>query len=128
MQNECIEAVKAAYTDGRLNPYMVKKLLDAAKDGMDQNLVEELVDDAQNASDAGVNNDREYSIYFFTGRFADDILGDTFGMKVEPSRKKDLCHYIMSHKDDKNYKLDNEIAPPVLENASNHPVYAHFRE
>lgn len=107
MDNECIEAIKSAYQCGQLNPYMVKKLLSAAEAGMSKSLAEDLINDGQAASDAGVNSDRDYNVYFFIGRFSDDILDDTFGMKIDADRKKDLHHYIMSHKDDETYKLDD---------------------
>lgn len=107
MTNKYAAAIREAKKKGLINPYMSSKLSDAAADGLTDSLYEELVQDAIDASGAGVSNDREYAIYFFTLRLADDILDDTFGLKVEPSEKKDLCYYILSHKDDDSYKLDN---------------------
>ena len=104
-----VEKINQAYKDGILNEYMVKRLLAAVENGMTDGLSDELIQDAQCASDAGVKDDNGYNIYFFTGRFADDILDDTFGMKVPQDRKKDLLHYIMSHTSDGDYKFDNLI-------------------
>ncbi|KKN39489.1 hypothetical protein LCGC14_0742940 [marine sediment metagenome] len=107
MTEQYVEKIIQAYKKGQLNKYMAERLLAAIERGMTDSLSDELVQDAQYASDLGVENDEDYNVYFFIGRFADDILDDTFGMKVEPERKKDLCHFVMSHKNDENYKLDN---------------------
>lgn len=107
MSDLYVEKIVQAYKDGQLNKYMAKRLLSAVERGITDSLSDELVQDAQYASDVGVESDKDYNVYFFLGRFADDILDDTFGMKVEPERKKDLCHFVMSHKNDENYKLDD---------------------
>jgi len=102
MTNKILES----FESGLLNEYMRDKLLGAVSKGVTDQIIDELVEDAQCASDAGVTSDEDYNVYFFIMRFADDILDDTFGMKIDPSDKKDLCHYMMSSRDN-NYKLDN---------------------
>jgi ribosomal protein S20 len=107
MSQQYVEKIMHAYKNGLLNKYMAKRLLSAVERGMTDSLSDELIQDAQYASDIGVENDDNYNAYFFIGRFADDILDDTFGMKVEPERKKDLCRFVMSHSGNEDYKLDN---------------------
>lgn len=110
MANKYIELIEQAYKNGVLNDFMAKKLLNVVDSGITEDLYSEISQDAQDASDAGVITDDDYNAYFFVIRFTDDLLNDTFGIKISPNEKKDLCHYIISHKhDDKNYKLDNLI-------------------
>lgn len=103
MTNKIVQAFK----EGIINDYMKNRLQDATSKGMNDALIDELVSDAQYASDLGVGSDEDYNVYFFIMRFADDILDDTFGMKVDSSKKKDLCHFMMNHKHEGEYKLDN---------------------
>lgn len=87
---------------------MTNKLMHIVdQDGINDSLCQELLEDGKNASDAGVHSDDDYTAFFFAGHLADDILEDTFGMKVSPDQKKDLCKYICSHKDGEHYTLDN---------------------
>ncbi len=96
-----------AFQEGTINDYMRRRLHEATQKGMSDALIDELVADAQYASDLGVDNDEDYNAYFFIIRFADDILDDTFGMKVDPMRKKDLHHFMMKHRRGGEYKLDD---------------------
>ncbi len=105
--NNYHQRIKVAYSGGNVNKYMSKRLSDAAEDGMTDNLYDELERDAIDASDVGVESDRDYNIYFFVSSLVDDILLDTFNKKISPEDKKELCRFILSHKNDKNYKLDN---------------------
>jgi len=107
MSNKHIEKIIQAYKDGLLNEYMVRRMFHAAKSGMTDGLSDELIQDARDASDFGVNSDKDYNVYFFVHHFADDILDDTFGMNLAPDKKKDLCQYLFSHKDNEDYSLDN---------------------
>lgn len=85
---------------------MYNKLLDVVNKGVPEHMLGELVEDAQCASDAGVVGDEDYNVYFFIGHLSDDILNDTFGLKLEPNEKKELKHYMLSNRGD-DYKLDN---------------------
>ena len=89
--------IAQAFSDGTINDYMRKRLQEATRDGIDDALMDELVQDAQCASDVGINNDEDYNAYFFIMRFSDDMLNDTFGLKIDPIKKKDLCQFMMSH-------------------------------
>lgn len=92
--------VLQAYIDGLLNEYLARKLAKAIQaGGLTDDLVEDLIQDAQDASGMGVMDDNTYRIYFFTNGFANDILKDTFGIEASPEQKRDLCHYVLSHRD-----------------------------
>jgi len=98
-----------AYQNGRLNEYMKDRLLHITDSGISDSLSQELVQDAQDASDFGVNSDKDYNVYFFIGHLADDILDDTFGLKLEPDKKKDLAQYLFSNRNNEEYKLNNLV-------------------
>lgn len=103
------EKLLQAYKDGRLNEYMYNRLLKAVGSGITESLLNELIEDAQQASDYGVNSDRDYNVYFFIGHFTDDILNDTFGIKLNDTQKKDLKTFLFSNKDDETYKINNLV-------------------
>lgn len=103
--SEHLEKVFKSYQEGNINKYMLKKLTDIISSGVSDDLCEDLISDAQEASDAGVNSDKEYNVYFFAGHFVDDILQDTFGINSSPKQKKDICSHIVSHCEDEKYSL-----------------------
>lgn len=101
------EKVMQAYESGLINEYMADRISKAlGSDGLTDDITECLLDDAQYASDMGVKDDNDYNVYFYVIRLTDDILDDTFGIKLENGHKKDLCNYILSNRND-DYKLDN---------------------
>lgn len=101
------ERIMQAALDGLINGYMRDRLSNTAHEGLTESLCEDLLSDAQYASDVGVNDDRGYNIYFNTYNLANDLADDTFGIKLDDAKKKDLCHYTMGYAGDDNYKFDN---------------------
>ena len=99
--------IMQSFEDGKINKYMCDKLTHAVEQGVNDNLIDDLLDDAQNASDFGVTGDRDYNIYFFINNLTDDILNDTFDIKLDDDKKKELYRHIFAHKDDEKYKFDN---------------------
>ena len=97
------------HRDGKLNGYMYNRLLDVIKDGISDNLEDELIQDAQDASDFGVEDEKGYNLYFFINNLTDDIVEDTFGVKLSDNQKKDLKQYLFSHKNDEKYKFTNLV-------------------
>lgn len=98
-----------AYQNGRLNDYMRDRLLNVTDAGLSEDLSSEIIQDAQDASDFGVNSDKDYNVYFFIGHLTDDILNDTFGINLDATKRKDLHQHLFSHKDSDEYKLDNLV-------------------
>lgn len=107
MNNHHAKKILEAYKAGIINKYMLKRLLNATSTGVTKELCDELLLDAQEASDAGVHSDEEYNVYFFAGNFVDDILHDTFGMSASPQQKKDICKHIVMHKSNADYNMDD---------------------
>lgn len=106
MTSKYIKRITQAYANGVINKYMFEKLVNAVDEAIDNDVYNELEQDAIDASEYGVSNDNDYNTHFFIGHFIDDILDDTFGVKVSPVEKKELHKYLFSNKNDK-YKLDN---------------------
>lgn len=107
MSNKHTQKIIEAYRAGVLNKYMANKLIGIVESGVNDDLCDELIVDAQDASTAGVHSDDDYNAYFFAGTLSDDILKDTFGMKVSPAEKKELCRFILANKDADDYKLND---------------------
>lgn len=97
------DKIKIAYDSGHINQYMRDKLCGISESGMTQDLMDDLAQDAISASEIGVSSDKDYNLYFFINHFIDDIMDDTFGTQLSPEERKDLCYYLFSHKDDKNF-------------------------
>lgn len=98
-----------AYHNGRLNEYMKDRLLHINDSGMSDSLSEELIQDAQDASDLGVNSDKDYNVYFFIGHLTDDVLDDTFGTKLDSLKRKDLAQYLFDNRNSQDYKLNDLV-------------------
>lgn len=96
MANEYLEKIQNALNANKINPYMADKLGKAVVSGINNNLFEEVLADAQNASDIGVKSDKDYNQYFYICNFLEDILKDTFGTKLEDEDKKHFCKYFFS--------------------------------
>jgi hypothetical protein len=103
------EKLLQAYKDGRLNDYMYNRLMKVIDSGMTDDLLGETVEDAQCASDHGVSGDKDYHAYFFIQHLTDDILDDTFGVKLNDVDKKDLISFLFAHRNDETYKLNNLV-------------------
>ena len=100
---------------GRINGFMFDKILVLIDDDtISDDLYEDLKEDAIIASEFGVDNDKEYNVYFFIDRFVDDILNDTFGMKLSDDKRKELCKYIYSHINDSSYDLSSLVDHRIL--------------
>lgn len=112
--SEYAEKILEAYKQGKLNQYMVDRLLKAVAYGVDSALVDELLEDGQNASDHGIESDNDYNLYFFTRTCMPDILKDTFGLDPNKYDQKSLRSYILDHKNDNNYNLKNLIDHRLL--------------
>lgn len=102
-----------AYKAGNINKFMFKKLIGVISSGVSDSLCDELLVDARDASTAGVHSEEDYNAYFFAGNFVDEILDDTFGMKVSPDHKKDICKHIMSSRGE-DYALDSLVDYRIL--------------
>jgi hypothetical protein len=112
MMSDYTSKIEQALKDGIINKYMYDRLVNVAYDELGD-ISDELIQDARDASDAGVTDDGLYNIYFFLNLNMDDLLDDTFGVNIAPEEKKDLCMYILDGKND-DYKLDNLVDYRIL--------------
>ena len=99
--------IQMALDTGKINPYMAQRLAKISPNGMDDKLFGEILSDAQNASDVGVDEDKKYNQYFYLCHFLNDILKDTFGTKLDDEKSKyDFCKSYFAS-DNENYNLSN---------------------
>ena len=96
--------------DKPLNEYMSRRLK-----GCDQcDLCEDVVSDAHRASEFGVNSDRDYVLYFRLNHLTDELVQDTFDLKLPKDELCKLCKHLYSFKDDSNYDLTNLLDHRIL--------------
>ena len=97
--------IQLALDSGKINEYMAGKVSKISNNGLDDNLVKELLEDAQNASDAGVGNDKQYNEYFYICHFLNDLLKDVVAHPKE-NNKIDFCKFCFLE-ENKEYELDD---------------------
>ena len=96
--------------DKPLNEYMTRRL-----SGCDQcDLCEDVVSDAHKASEFGVASDRDYTLYFRLNHLTDELVKDTFDLKLPEAELCKLCKHLYSLKDDPNYDLTNLLDHRIL--------------
>lgn len=93
--SDFVKKIQDTHRAGKINSYMANKLLKASKFGMTDQLLENAIIDAEQASSLNISDDRAYNTRFFILNFADDILNDTFGMAIGSEEKSDLCKYAL---------------------------------
>lgn len=103
--NDYSEKIMSAYKAGEINSYMAERLMKATEFGMTDQLLDDAMDDAKKSSDFGVESDRDHNLKFFILHFSDDMLDDTFGIKLEPDDKDEMCRYMLNFKDDDKYNF-----------------------
>lgn len=108
------QKIVEAYENGMINSYMLEKLTKASSFGVNSSLMNDIVDDAINASALGVSSDNEYNMYFFTKKCLPDMLKDTFGISPDSCDQRSIQAFILNHKDDKNYDLKNLVDHRLL--------------
>jgi hypothetical protein len=89
-----------AQNTGEINQYMADKLSNVLEFGMTEGLVQCAIDDAKDATKSGVETDDDYNLRFFIITTADDMMDDTFNVKLVPEEKHYLCKYIIQNKRD----------------------------
>ena len=99
MSNKYSIALHDALSNKKINSYMFQKLLKTVNSGMDDSIFNNIISDAQNASDLNINSDEQYNNYFYMCHFLDDILKDTFDIKLNDNGyKNSFCKYFLNKK------------------------------
>lgn len=99
--------IEDAKVSGKINDYMAEKLKKASEFGMTEQLLNDALEDAMDASSMGIDNDKDYGIRFYIVNLSDGILNDTFSKTIEPDRKEDLCRYALQVAKDEDFACDN---------------------
>lgn len=98
------QKVLDAYNNKRINDYMRDRLLNAIDDESDEQLVDDAILDAEDASNMDVKSDQDYAIRFYIIRLGDDLLQDTFDYKMSDDEIESLVRYAISNADEKYTK------------------------
>ena len=107
MSDTLTKKIFDAKKDGRINEYMAKKILETIGFGVNEQLLDDAISDAEEASGAGIDNDKDYILNFNVSNIIEDIMQDTFGINVGTESKKEICNYILKFKNDPKYDLTN---------------------
>lgn len=91
--------IDVALTYGLINDYAAQKLLSMSKDDLDEDLWQKAIDNYREATAAGVNSDKDFSIYFYIDLFADDLLKDTFGTKLSLEERDSFKKFLFDNRD-----------------------------
>lgn len=94
--------IEVALTFGLINEYAAEKLAAMAKDGLTEELWQGAIDHYHEATDAGVVNDRDFSIFFYIDLFADDLIRDVLGVKLSTDERAAFKQYLFENRDDLN--------------------------
>lgn len=93
-----------AHSNGRLNDYMRDRLMKSVDFGVDEQLLDDALYDAEDASKLGVGSDKDYAIRFCILTLGDDILQDTFDRKIDDDERNGLVKYILENQDERHLK------------------------
>ena len=88
---------------GLLNSYMAGYLLRRNLDALDEQMWDEALDDAKQASRLGVDSDQEFSQWFYIDRFADQICRGG-GCKLGPDELQELKAHMFEQRQQTSYE------------------------
>lgn len=79
----------------KLNSYMSNRVEQALSDGLHESILDDIMEDAELASEIGVESDDDYNVYFFVKNIAPDIAKDTFG--IHDLDCKGFCKHVLKN-------------------------------
>lgn len=82
-----------------ISPYMASYLLKMPKAGINEEMWQEAIEDAKTATTLGVNNEEEYSLFFYIDHFVNDICKELLGIRLSDLEIKDLKKYMFDMRD-----------------------------
>jgi hypothetical protein len=94
--------VEQLHGNGKINDYMFG-VLQRSKDAMDLSLWTEAVQDAIEATEAGVTNDRDFQIFHYIDTFVEDIVDEIFGQNLDQEEEAELKIFMFKLKDKIDY-------------------------
>lgn len=81
---------------GRINTYMASYLSGLTKAGLNEELWQEALEDAIEASDVGVDNEEEFLTFFYIDHFVEDLAEEIFGVKLESAEEAELKKFMFN--------------------------------
>jgi hypothetical protein len=102
--NPFAQKILDAHNDGRVNDYMKDRLLKATEFGVNEQLLDDALSDAESASKMDIKSDQDYAVRFCILNLADDLMDDTFGRKIDDDERNSLVQYVLQNQEDKYLK------------------------
>jgi len=93
-----------AHCDQKINDYMRDKLMKCVDFGVDEQLLDDALVDAEDASSFDIKSDQDYAVRFYMLNLADDLLDDTFDHKIDDEGRKSLIQYVLTNQEEKYLK------------------------
>jgi hypothetical protein len=93
-----------------MNAYMSKRLSERGH----EDLCQDVLDDAEEASEFGVESDRDHHLFFHVNHLTDELLKDTFDLDLSDDELTKLKHYVFGFRDDPNYDLTSLVDLRIL--------------
>jgi len=86
--------IQVLLSSGTLNTYMAHYLSDMGKEGLNEKLWQEAMDDAIEASVAGVDSEEEFLTFFYIDHFVEQACEDIFGVKLDDKEEAELKYFM----------------------------------
>lgn len=106
-----VEALLAA---GFLNSYMASYLIRMRKAGLNEQLWQEAINDAQTASAVGVDSEDDFKTFFYIDHFVEDLVKETFGARLNKGEEEQLKKFMFRLRDEVDYSDLNSFKGAVL--------------
>lgn len=83
---------------GLLNTYMAGYLFDLNHKGLNSVMWQEALDDAVEASKAGVDTDKDLRLFFYIDHFAEDLADELYGNKLNDEQHASLKNFMFDQR------------------------------
>ena len=90
-------------SSGLINEHFANYLKGLAKQGLDESLWQEALDDARLATELGIDSQKDFLIFFYIDHFVDEIAEELFGIQLDQETMDELKRYMFSLKDSIDY-------------------------
>lgn len=86
-----------------INSYMATYLVGLGKAGLNEELWQEALDDAMEASNIGVDSEEDFLTFFYIDHFVEDIAEDIFGIQMDKEDEASLKQHLFDMRTDVDF-------------------------
>lgn len=95
--------IEVLLSGGFLNTFMANYLKSLRRSGLNEKLWQEAIEDAQVASEVGVDSESDFRTFFYVDHFVEDLIQELFGTKLSNEEEDALKRYMFSIRDRVKY-------------------------